>query len=137
MNSRCVIAILSGPCVNPEYPAAKPEDNAYLRRWMCMEELQWAIEALVPVIPVVHYLDKPQIGALLAADGPDGFSTTAMTSIKQALASSTIIDINRTHPANREAYRAVEVPVFAARDALHIWDACARFLTKVMPKITC
>ena len=31
-NSECFIAIVTGPCVNPDHPKDKPEDNAYFRR---------------------------------------------------------------------------------------------------------
>ena len=38
--SGTVIAVMSGPFSNDDFPDDAPEDNAYLARWMCQQELR-------------------------------------------------------------------------------------------------
>ena len=66
--SRCVIAIVTGPCFAPEdlQRTGDPEKNAYFKRPYCMNELRWAREAGVPIQPVILADDKRRIGELLA-----------------------------------------------------------------------
>ena len=61
-NSRCVIAIVSGP---------PGDDSAYFRRPFCLAELTWAKDAGVPVVPVVAAEDKGKITEFFA-DIPTG-----------------------------------------------------------------
>eukprot|EP01045_Picozoa_sp_COSAG04_P007421 COSAG04_NODE_388_length_15249_cov_7.616502_4_plen_3423_part_00 len=65
-NSRCVLAIITGPCVRAD-PAEgeQPEENAYFKREYCANELRWAREAGVPIQPVILADDKKHIGDLL------------------------------------------------------------------------
>jgi len=63
-NSRCVVAVVSGP------PGA---DAAYFRRPFCLSELRWAHAAAVPVVPVVSAEDKGIITEFFA-DIPDDLS---------------------------------------------------------------
>ena len=75
-NSKCVVALITDACVNndcsacvngncPENKPGKdhaPENNAMLNRWMCQQELRWAVENDVPIQPVVRAEDKKKIG---------------------------------------------------------------------------
>jgi len=65
-NSKVCIAIITGPCQNPDRPTDKEEHNAYFNRPFCVQELRWAREAGVPIQPVVVMKDKDRIGELLA-----------------------------------------------------------------------
>jgi hypothetical protein len=64
-NSKCIIAVVTGPAVNPEKPADKPETNAYYARKYTLNELRWARENGVPIQPVVWREDKPKIGEFI------------------------------------------------------------------------
>ena len=66
MNSRCVIAIVSGPSTDPNNPHVKPEENAYFKRDFCVKELRWAVEAGVQIQPVVAAEDKGAISEFFA-----------------------------------------------------------------------
>ena len=68
--SDCVVAIITGDCVNPDRPDDDPEQNAYLRRQFCISELRWARRNGVWIQPVIMASDKPNIGALVSA-APD------------------------------------------------------------------
>ena len=63
-NSSCVVAIITDSCVTSEDDPKKggPEQNAYFNRWMCKEELRWAIKYNVPIQPVIRAEDKKKIG---------------------------------------------------------------------------
>ena len=37
--SSCCVAVITGPCVNPDRPDDKPEDNAYFKRASRLKEL--------------------------------------------------------------------------------------------------
>ena len=64
-NSRCVIAIITGACVNDLSPNDPPEGNAYFNRPFCVSELEWAIEAGVQIQPVIQMENKSDIGIFL------------------------------------------------------------------------
>jgi serine/threonine protein kinase len=63
-NASCVVAIITDSCVTSEDDPKKggPEQNAYFNRWMCIQELRWAIQYNVPIQPVVRVEDKKKIG---------------------------------------------------------------------------
>ena len=62
-NSSCVVAIITDSCVTSEDdPNKGPEQNAYFNRWMCIQELRWAVQYNVPIQPVVRAEDKKKIG---------------------------------------------------------------------------
>ena len=107
VNSARVIAILTGPCVNPERPDDPPEDNAYLRRWHCMEDLLWATQAGSTIVPVVDQADKHKINDFLGDKGPDGFDAKhGAGTFKKTISivmQQTVVDINRNHPGSRQA----------------------------------
>eukprot|EP01045_Picozoa_sp_COSAG04_P018969 COSAG04_NODE_1798_length_5553_cov_4.452695_2_plen_1516_part_00 len=65
-NSRCVWALISGPCVDPANPNSDPADNAYFKRPLCLKELRWAMEAGVHIQPVVAAEDKGRITEFFA-----------------------------------------------------------------------
>ncbi len=60
-SSSCVIAIVSGPSIDPQNPDVPPESNAYFNREFCLKELRWAVEAGVFIQPVVAAEDKRKI----------------------------------------------------------------------------
>jgi hypothetical protein len=66
-NCRCFIAIVTGP-YNRAGAAEdeNPEDSAYFKRAYCIQELRWAVEAGVPIQPVILREDKHRIGNLLS-----------------------------------------------------------------------
>ena len=59
------IAIVGMPEHNPEHPSDPPETNAYFAREYCVKEMEWADAARVVVIPVVHSMNKSNIGAIV------------------------------------------------------------------------
>ena len=63
-NSSCVVAIITDSCVTSEDDPKKggPEQNAYFNRWMCQQELRWAIKYNIPIQPVIRAEDKKKIG---------------------------------------------------------------------------
>jgi hypothetical protein len=67
LNSTLVIAIITGPCVNPDLPEDDPASNAYFSRELCLRELQWAREADVPIQPIIRSDDKKLISQLMEA----------------------------------------------------------------------
>jgi hypothetical protein len=71
-NSHTFLAIVTGPCVNPDKPEDDPSSNAYFSREYCLKELQWALDCdpSKPIQPVIRAEDKANIGALLA-DAPE------------------------------------------------------------------
>ena len=62
--------------------------DQYFTRPLCCSELRWAIEARVPIIPVVRVEDKSRIGELLELAPED---------IRKVLQNLDFIDINRGH----------------------------------------
>ena len=67
VNCKVVIAIITGDCVNPDRPEDNPKTNAYFSRKFCVQELEWADEAEIPIQPVIRSADKHRIGDFLAA----------------------------------------------------------------------
>ena len=65
-NSESFIAIVTGPCVNPDRPDDKPEDNAYFRREYCLKELRWARGAGKPIVCIVRVEDKSKVDELFS-----------------------------------------------------------------------
>jgi hypothetical protein len=65
-NSSCVVAIITGPCVNNDKPNDKPELNGFFKREYCLKELRWAIEKNIFIQPVVRTKDREQIGELMS-----------------------------------------------------------------------
>jgi len=59
------IAIVGMPEPNPERPSDPPETNAYFAREYCVKEMEWAVSAGTIVIPVVHSMNKGNIGAIV------------------------------------------------------------------------
>ena len=59
-NSRCVIAIVSGP------QEGKGPETAYFKRPFCLNELRWATEAGVHIQPVVAAEDKENLTEFFA-----------------------------------------------------------------------
>lgn len=55
INSRCVLAIVSGPV------AGEGDDTAYFSCPFCLKELRWTVKARVFIQPVVTAEDKPKI----------------------------------------------------------------------------
>eukprot|EP00036_Acanthoecidae_sp_10tr_P014439 CAMPEP_0206287598 /NCGR_PEP_ID=MMETSP0106_2-20121207/1189_1 /ASSEMBLY_ACC=CAM_ASM_000206 /TAXON_ID=81532 /ORGANISM="Acanthoeca-like sp., Strain 10tr" /LENGTH=344 /DNA_ID=CAMNT_0053718137 /DNA_START=211 /DNA_END=1246 /DNA_ORIENTATION=- len=64
--SACVIAVITGPCTNPDVPDDLPSTNAYFSRPYCISELRWALAAGIPILPVVRSADKGKIGELMS-----------------------------------------------------------------------
>ena len=56
-HSKLVIAIVTGPCINNDKPNEDPETNAYFKRKFCLQELRWAMEAGIPIQPVIRTED--------------------------------------------------------------------------------
>lgn len=65
LNSTVVVAIITGPTVNPDSPDDDPVTNAYFSRDCCLRELQWACESNVQIQPAVRSEDKKKIGELM------------------------------------------------------------------------
>lgn len=65
-NAQCVIAIITGPCDNPDCPDDLPASNAYFARPYCVSELRWAKEAGVKIQPVIRASDKSKIAELMS-----------------------------------------------------------------------
>ena len=65
-NSESFVAIVTGPCVNPDHPNDKPEDNAYFRREYCLKELRWARGAGKPIVCIVRVEDKSKVDKLFS-----------------------------------------------------------------------
>ena len=69
-NSSCCVAVVTGPCVNPDFPHDKPEKNAYFKRPLCLQELRWAKESNKPIVCFVRAEDKDKIDTFFE-DAPD------------------------------------------------------------------
>ena len=69
IKSNCVIAIITGPCENPEWPDDSRESNAYFNRECSttgsISELRWAREAGIPIQPVIQASDNRNIVSML------------------------------------------------------------------------
>ena len=65
-NSKAFLAIVTGPCVNPDRPDDDQIGNAYFQRPFCVSELRWAVDAYKPIQPIVRAEDKTNIGGLLS-----------------------------------------------------------------------
>ena len=59
-----LLAVITGPCVGHNSDVVSVE-NAYFSREMCCQELRWACESDVPIIPLVRAEDKHHILNLL------------------------------------------------------------------------
>ena len=66
--SKCVIAIITG---------GDNKVSRYFQRSMCVQELKWAIEAGVKIVPVVTAADKPNIGDYVAEGKAAGIDLSA------------------------------------------------------------
>lgn len=66
-NSKCIVAIVTGPCFEPEdlMRTGDAVANSYFKRELCLKELRWACEASVPIQPVVARDDKAKIGEFI------------------------------------------------------------------------
>jgi parallel beta-helix repeat protein len=64
-NSKCVIAIITGACVDNNNRNTKEIENAYFSRPFCISELEWAIEAGIQIQPIIQMEDKNEIGTFL------------------------------------------------------------------------
>ena len=79
MKSAVVLAIITGPCENPDKPEDPREDNAYYSRGFCLQELRWAMEAGAVIQAIVRAEDKHRITEFsnkLPEDLRDYMSTT-------------------------------------------------------------
>ena len=94
--SKCVLAVITGACVDNDRPEVKPEENSYFGRWMCCQELVWASEAGVPVIPVVRAEDKKKIGELIAAAPGDTEVHPRCSALKKAVGKIDFIHVDRS-----------------------------------------
>ena len=65
-NSTVFLAIITGPCINPDRRDDDPVTNAYFRREYCLKELRWAREAGKFIQPIIRIEDKQNIGELMA-----------------------------------------------------------------------
>ena len=52
-------------------------ESRYFQRPMCVEELKWAIEAGVKIVPVVTAADKPKVGEYIAEGIAAGIDLSA------------------------------------------------------------
>ena len=64
-NSECVIAIITGACVDNNNTNTREIENAYFSRPFCISELEWAIEAGIQIQPIIQMEDKDEIGTFL------------------------------------------------------------------------
>ena len=64
-NSKCVIAIITGACVDNNNKNTREIENAYFSRPFCISELEWAIEAGIQIQPIIQMEDKDEIGTFL------------------------------------------------------------------------
>ena len=65
-NSKMIIAIVNGTCVNPDRPGDDPARNTLFRREYCVQELRWAKEARKIIQPTIRLEDKQNIGDMLS-----------------------------------------------------------------------
>ena len=65
-NSKCVIAVITGPCPNPDFPDEPEDANAFFKREFCLRELLWAKEAGIRILPVVRAVDKGRISEFMS-----------------------------------------------------------------------
>eukprot|EP00505_MAST-04D_sp_SCG-Rhode-Island_P002890 Stramenopile-MAST_4_protein_2890 len=75
-HSKLFIALVTGPIVNKDRPDDDPVNNAYFKRWFCLEELRWAIDAGILIQPVIRMED---------ADRKDEFLALAPEDIREVL----------------------------------------------------
>ena len=66
-NNKCLIAIVTDNAVDP-----------YFSRWMCRDEIKWALDAGIPSVPVVAAVDKLNIGDLIE-EGQTGTNAEGQT----------------------------------------------------------
>ena len=92
-NAKCVLAVITGPCVDRDQAEADPMENAYFKRPMCVQELRWAREAGVPILPLIRAEDKKKIGQ---------FITMAPDDLKD-LGNTDFIHLDRTRARYWEA----------------------------------
>ena len=63
-NSECVIAIITGACIDTKRPNTPKKENAYFQRDYCRKEMEWAKAAGVNIHPVCNRDDVQIIGEL-------------------------------------------------------------------------
>ena len=61
-NSIVALALVNGPCINPDRPDDDPASNALFRREYCCGELRAARAAGTAIQPVIRIEDKQGIG---------------------------------------------------------------------------
>eukprot|EP00040_Diaphanoeca_grandis_P009312 m.48403 g.48403 ORF g.48403 m.48403 type:complete len:376 (+) comp20737_c0_seq1:79-1206(+) len=71
INAKCLLAIITGPLLNPDLPTDSVESNAYFSREYCVQELRWAKEAGVFIQPLIRMEDKHKIAEFMQAAPPD------------------------------------------------------------------
>jgi len=64
--SRGFLALINGPVKNNEAPDDDEAENAYFNRPFCILELEEALRSGIPVVPIIHPMDKLNIGKLIA-----------------------------------------------------------------------
>ena len=87
-----LLAIITGPTVNPDKPDDDPKSNAYFSRPYCVKELRWALKAEVQIQPIVRVEDKGLIGDFMRG-APDDL---------QILGGLDFVDLNRSDIEVRE-----------------------------------
>ena len=65
-HSKLFIALVTGPVINKDRPDDDPVNNAYFKRWFCLEELRWAIDAGILIQPVIRMEDVDRKDEFLA-----------------------------------------------------------------------
>ena len=70
-HSKLFIALVTGPVVNKDRPDDDPKDNAYFKRWFCLKELRCAIQAGIPIQPVIRAEDVARKDEFLAVAPED------------------------------------------------------------------
>lgn len=94
--SKCVLAVITGPCPNADYPNEKEDANAYFGRWMCCQELLWAADEGVPVIPVIRAEDKKKIGGMVAITHGDIRTHDRCSVLKTAIGKIDFVHADRS-----------------------------------------
>ena len=94
--SNCVLAVVTGPCSNVDYPDVAESDNAYFGRWMCCKELLWAVDAGVPVIPIIRAPRTRRKSASSAQAPSDLKVHESCSALKAALEKIDFIHVDRS-----------------------------------------
>ena len=113
--SRGFLALINGPVKNNEAPDDDETENAYFNRPFCILELEEALRSGIPVVPIIHPMDKLNIGKLIA-----GFPEH----LREPIGSLEFIVLDRNDPemfevGMRKILRAVKLlPVPVSRPPL-------------------